>query len=90
MSCPNLIFTQVTARTDLHPRDCLHFHPLPGSQAGVFKWWIPMLLDYATEMRRPGAPPMNYSTARRSQDLGFNAWRAALRERAATSNGSRV
>ena len=80
----------VTARTDLHARDCLHFHALPGSRAGVFKWWIPMLLDYVTEMRRPGAPPMNYSSARRSQNLGFNAWRAALRERAATSNGSSV
>jgi hypothetical protein len=33
---------------------------------------------------------MNYSSARRSQNLGFNAWRAALRERAATSNGSSV
>ena len=80
----------VTARTDLHARDCLHFHALPGSRVGVFKWWIPMLLDYVTEMRRPGAPPMNYSSARRSQNLGFNAWRAALRERAATSNGSSV
>ena len=80
----------VTARTDLHARDCLHFHALPGSRAGVFKWWIPMLLDYVTEMRRPGAPPMNYSSARRSQNLGFNAWHAALRERAATSNGSSV
>ena len=79
-----------TDRTDLHARDCLHFHALPGSRAGVFKWWIPMLLDYVTEMRRPGAPPMNYSSARRSQNLGFNAWRAALRERAATSNGSSV
>ena len=80
----------VTARTDLHARDCLHFHALPGSRAGVFKWWIPMLLDYVTEMRRPGAPPMNYSSARKSQNLGFNAWQAALRERAATSNGISV
>ena len=80
----------VTARTDLHARDCLHFHELPGSRAGVFKWWIPMLLDYVTEMRRPGAPPMNFSSARKSQNLGFKAWQAALRERAATSNGSSV
>ena len=80
----------VTARTDLHARDCLHFHALPGSHTGVFKWWIPMLLDYVTEMRRPGAPPMNYSSARRSQNLGFKAWQAALRERAATSNGNSV
>ena len=80
----------VTARTDLHARDCLHFHPIPGSPAGVFKWWIPMLLDYVTEMRRPGASPMNFSSARRSQNLGFNAWHAALRQRVATSNGSGV
>ena len=34
-----------------------------------------MLLDYVTEMRRPGAPRKNYSSAR--ANLGFNAWRRA-------------
>ena len=74
-----------TARTDLHAKDCLHFSSLPGSRAGIYKWWIPMLLDYCTEMRRPGAPPgsvpgaLYASHGSKSPDLpGFMAWRAAL------------
>jgi hypothetical protein len=70
-----------TARTDLHAKDCLHFSSLPGSRAGIYKWWIPMLLDYVAEMRRPGRSPgaLNVSHGRKRPDLpGFTAWRAAL------------
>ena len=33
---------------------------------------------------------LNFSSARKRQNLGFNAWHAALRQRVATSNGSSV